>query len=165
MITKSGLSARTIRSASSPPRASSKRYPRSRSSVATKRRLTGLSSMIRIVATTSPISMPGEPASARSRQQSAKWIIMPLSCVNTGNENVTEGEPKGGGREAVAGASQPGGAKPAEVHMQDKGSRLAVLTPTHIGQTSAGSPETAPPTALHCSALNHLTADASSRKL
>ena len=27
---------------------------------------------------------------------------MPPSCVNTGNENVTNGEPKGGVREAVA---------------------------------------------------------------
>jgi hypothetical protein len=27
---------------------------------------------------------------------------MPTSCVNTGNENVTKGEPKGGVREAVA---------------------------------------------------------------
>ncbi len=32
---------------------------------------------------------------------------MPPSCVNTGNENVTNGEPKGGVREAVAGPLPP----------------------------------------------------------
>jgi hypothetical protein len=52
-----------------------------------------------------------------------------------------------------------------KVHMQDKGSRLAVLTPTHIGQTSAARLKRLRLRALHCSALNHLTADASSRKL
>ncbi len=33
------------------------------------------------------------------------------SCVNSGNEYVTKGEPKGGVLEALAGSSPPGGVK------------------------------------------------------
>src|SRR5882762_3205827 len=151
MITKSGFSARTILSASSPSQASSNRCPWSRSSVVTKRRLTGLSSMARIVATTLPGSHPvlRNPLGPASGQLIANEIIMPPSCVNTGNKNVTEGEPKGGGREAVP-------APTPQTHAIGLAERLG---PLH-------SPGFEPLDRWRFgSALNHLTAAASSLKL
>src|SRR2546430_12294587 len=81
-ITKSGFSARTIRSASTPLRASRKRCPRSRSSVGTKRRLTGLSSTTRIVAPNLPNFHPC-PRGPLPGQTAYKRTIMPSSCVNS----------------------------------------------------------------------------------
>src|SRR5712692_26231 len=165
MITKSGLSVRTIRSASSPLRASSKRCPRSRSSVATKCRLTGLSSTIRIVATNLSVFIrcPEEPPRLLPGQRCAKWIIMPPSWVNSGNEYVTEGEPKGGVREAVA---DPSPTREREAWRRSLRAP-AVIPPTYVRQTDdAGlAKRLRLRRPHHRLPLNHLSAAASFRKL
>jgi len=68
-------------------------------------------------------------------------------------------------------SSRPGGAKREKLHNpgpnaeQKPASSRAVITPTYVGQSSDTGLKALRLRPHHCLALNHLTADASSRKL